>query len=87
MSPLLLGSSSELRDPSALISLGFEPLSSISLAISSLSLLSLGIVTGLPSPDTILLTTEFSKRVTQQGLWYKTTPMSCELENGCENVG
>ena len=27
-----------------------------------------------------MLTTEFSERVTQQGLWYKTTPMSCELE-------
>ena len=26
-----------------------------------------------------MLTLEFSERVTQQGLWYKTTPMSCEL--------
>ena len=55
MSLLLLGSSSELRDPSALPSLGFETLSSISLAFFSLSLLSLGTGTGLPIPDTILL--------------------------------
>ena len=33
-----------------------------------------------------LLTTELSERVTQQGLWYKTTPMSCELESSCGNV-
>ena len=55
MSSLLLGSSSELRDPTALFSLGFESLSSISLAFFSPSLLCLGIGSGLSSPDTISL--------------------------------
>ena len=55
MSSLLLGSSSELRDPSAFTSQGFEPLSSISLAFCSPPMFSLGIGSGLPSPDTILL--------------------------------
>ena len=54
MSSLLLGSPYELRDPTALTSLEFESLSSISLVFPSPSLLSLAIGSGLPSPDTIL---------------------------------
>ena len=55
MSSLLLGSSSELRDPSVFTSLGFESLSSISLAFPSPPLSSLGIGYGLSSRDTSLL--------------------------------